>query len=105
MTNAEARKLFFSFLKKNGVYVKYIRRFKEELKKPVENRFNNRQETTIVNFCLNNYTIGWIVRAFTWFPEYNFWDEINCKWQEFYNDACAIENEKINSTTASVNNG
>lgn len=82
MTNKEVRKLFFHFLKKEGMYVKYIHLFKKENEKPVENRCNKRVEEKFIDFYKAYGYNHWILYAFTW--ESASWSHIHNKWIEYY---------------------
>lgn len=85
MTKKEARKVFFSFLKKQGMYTKYMRAFKDETAKAVEDRYNKRSENSIVEFLNNNTYNYWILCAFTWTFNGN-WNYLHHLWLEYYNN-------------------
>ena len=98
MTNKEVRKLFFHFLKKEGIYVKYMRLFNFENEKPQSDRFNLRPTQTIIEFLTTENPSFWIVRPFTW-PSSFSGTQIHDKWIEYY------ETTKYNLNNVADSNG
>jgi len=85
MTKKEARKVFFSFLKKHNVYIEYMRAFKFETANPIEGRFAKRSENSVVEFLNNNEYNYWILYAFSWKYDGD-WTHIHNLWREHYNN-------------------
>jgi len=83
MINLEVRKLFFHFLKEEEVDVKYMRLFKKETEKPIENRYAKRVEKKLIDFCEAHEYKYWIIDAFTW-DNNELWSRIHDKWINYY---------------------